>query len=87
MAVSINRETMFSMYKPVSVVLLSLVLVALISDILVRSRSVYAQSSLPPLYITQAPRRAGENGKSVMVKGREVIGFSCEPATCYILSK
>jgi ABC-type transporter Mla subunit MlaD len=78
------------MYRPISILLLLLVLAALTADILIHSRPVQAQSS-PTVYIDEANVRGLRGGKEVdiTIKGTQVIGFSCAPNVprCYVLSK
>lgn len=67
-----------------STVLLILVLVALVGDIAIRSRTVHAQSS-PTVYIDKV--FANSLLKPFAIKGTEVVSFSCSGDSCYVLSK
>ena len=64
-------------------ILLFLVLVALVSDIFVRTRPVYAQSAL---YIDQISAQGAKHQK-VTVNGTDFVAFSCATDFCYVLSK
>jgi hypothetical protein len=66
--------------------LLFLLLLAVISDIVVRSRPVHAQGS-PTVYVNAFSTIAAQL-KPFKTQGSEVIGFSCSgDHTCYVLSK
>jgi hypothetical protein len=75
------------MYKPVSILLLLLVLAALISDILIRSPSVRAQGA-PTVYIDEVKEASlGNKTAELTTKGFQVVGFSCDNLRCFVLSK
>ena len=70
----------------ISVLLLGLVLAALLCDIAMRSRSVYAQAPLT-VYIDSAPHHFKERHDTLTLKGTQVVGFQCADGSCFVLSK
>ncbi len=68
-----------------SQVLLLMVLVALLSDILIRSRPVHAQTSAN-MYVDQISAQSSIHQR-VKAGGPGIVAFSCAGEFCYILSK
>lgn len=66
-------------------ILLITVLAVLVCDIEIRIRPVHAQSS-PTVYLNGLSTREYGN-PPIVIKGGEVIAFSCAGETCYVLSK
>ena len=73
------------MRNQMSVLLLILVLAAVICDITIHVRPVRAQSS-PTVYIDQIFNAVSVR-KPVVIKGNEIVAFSCANEYCYVLSK
>jgi hypothetical protein len=74
------------MSKHFPAVLLGLVLVAIVCDMILHSRSVHAQAPLT-VYIDSAPHHFKERHDTLTLKGTDVIGFHCADGSCYVLSK
>jgi len=74
------------MRKHFPALLLVLVLTALACDMILRSRSVHAQSPLT-VYIDSVPHHFKERHDTLILKGTEFIGFHCADGSCYVLSK
>ena len=74
------------MLKNIPALLLGLVFAALVCDITLHSRPVYAQAPLT-VYIDSAPHHFKERHDTLVLKGMEVIGFHCADGSCYVLSK
>ena len=74
------------MRKHIPIMLLLILLAALVGDMILHSRSVYAQTPLT-VYIDSAPHHFKERHDTLVLKGTEVIGFHCADGSCYVLSK
>jgi hypothetical protein len=73
------------MRNHLSIVLLSLALIALVWDIAIRSQPVHAQSSAK-VYVDKFVNNGAT--QEIVPKGTQIVGFSCSPAAyCYVLSK
>jgi hypothetical protein len=71
------------MRNHLSIVLLSLVLIALVWDIAIRSQPVHAQND-HKVYIDNVVNSMGQH--ELNVRGGEVLAFSCTGDNCYVLS-
>jgi len=66
-----------------SVVLVIVVVVFVLLDVIVRLRPVHAQSTVKVFIDQQSTSTLG----TLTLQGKSVLGFSCNTASCYVLSQ
>jgi hypothetical protein len=74
------------MRTKIPTLLLILALAALACDVASRTRLLRAQGS-PTVYINGYSTRVDSGGKPLVIKGTQVIAFSCADEACYVLSQ